>query len=695
MQSNSFIDSYKFTFSTYLPNNYSLLNQQAQICLNAYIEDVVSSVLSKENWPNLITYTNFYSFFENEENQKILRIFTSETEKSLNKFKDNASSDTVQIELLEDRMRIFIQFFFQNFSFEILENHLSQESERAYAEACQEWKRAEHMNNENHWLTAKSKRAEFEKAESTLRQLRKIIADKEKAPITPVVFVQNETHSEDSNQTHLAPFIEGAELQTTIPNAIKNSDKEKPKLPTSDNKPTPESFERETCVVVEKYNSTLSNISTVENNKRLAYAVKTNDVRLVKALLENNIKVSDHLLQIACSQGQLAIARLLIVVGMLDVDKKNAEGKTLLHLATKNRHWGVARLLIQEGADVNQSDDQGYTALHYVMQSNDVDVIETFISIKGIILYSKNNNGNIPLNLIKDEKTKDVIKRLLRKEEIKRNVVKANIFDGTKNLHIPSHHGHHAEVKELLSKGADINRSGKNGKTALHLAAEKGHADVVQTLLENGALIKQDAFGDLPSFVPVENSKTSGYFGFRNVCNMLKPYETAYSIDCMVTDILNLSDRYIEKCAENFPFQANAKRLVIFADLATQAEQLQQEAGTLIKNVRLHMKDAALVSDTNIKLEQILKQLQTLVTDTHKSMIDNHQSTGFRAKSIHSISLFFGKNLDLTTDIVRRKMIGKGNAATIIEKYFLEKYSCVNNIIAAPEQKSQLHELGR
>jgi ankyrin repeat protein len=47
--------------------------------------------------------------------------------------------------------------------------------------------------------------------------------------------------------------------------------------------------------------------------------------------------------------------------------------------------------------------------------------------------------------------------------------------------------GHPAAIQYLLDRGADINKSGKFGKTALMMAAYRGDSDSVALLLSRGA----------------------------------------------------------------------------------------------------------------------------------------------------------------------------------------------------------------
>ncbi|KAK3238102.1 hypothetical protein CYMTET_51852 [Cymbomonas tetramitiformis] len=63
-------------------------------------------------------------------------------------------------------------------------------------------------------------------------------------------------------------------------------------------------------------------------------------------------------------KGGFEEVRRLILDGE-EVDKRNSQGSTALHLAAANGHAGVAKLLLQYGADVNFKHTYGSTALHW------------------------------------------------------------------------------------------------------------------------------------------------------------------------------------------------------------------------------------------------------------------------------------------------------------------------------------------
>ncbi len=68
-------------------------------------------------------------------------------------------------------------------------------------------------------------------------------------------------------------------------------------------------------------------------------------------------------------------------------------------------------------------------------------------------------------------------------------------FDLSDDLFAAARKGDVAAVKDLLSKGADVNSKGPYDQTPLFFAADRGHLDVVKVLVEKGAdLNRKDTF---------------------------------------------------------------------------------------------------------------------------------------------------------------------------------------------------------
>ncbi|KAK0725126.1 ankyrin repeat-containing domain protein [Lasiosphaeris hirsuta] len=76
----------------------------------------------------------------------------------------------------------------------------------------------------------------------------------------------------------------------------------------------------------------------------------------------------------AISMGDLHIADLLLRSGA-DIDKRDAHGRTALHLAVERGDVGMARTLLDMGADVMTGDAQGRRLLHTAVENDNAEMV--------------------------------------------------------------------------------------------------------------------------------------------------------------------------------------------------------------------------------------------------------------------------------------------------------------------------------
>ena len=131
-----------------------------------------------------------------------------------------------------------------------------------------------------------------------------------------------------------------------------------------------------------------------------------------------------------------------------DVNAKDRQTWTPLHVAIWDGHKAVAEELIAKGADVNVKDKRGYTPLHLAAIKGRSDAAGLLID-KGANVNVKNPAGQTPLHLAADNGYKDVIEL-------------------------------------LIAKGADVNAQA-GSQNVLSLTRAKGHQEIVDLLLEHGA----------------------------------------------------------------------------------------------------------------------------------------------------------------------------------------------------------------
>ena len=176
------------------------------------------------------------------------------------------------------------------------------------------------------------------------------------------------------------------------------------------------------------------------------------------------------------------IAELVAVAHPQEVNARGGKHVTPLHAAVDKGHLGVAKLLVERGADMGCRDSQSQTPLHVASYRGHTEVVSLLI-YHGADLNAEGFNQETSLYLALKEGRRDIAKLLLEhRADINRPEIR-----GLTALHYALLHGHSDIVQFLLDHGADTNRRDNRSLTPLHHASMEGLNDIVQLLLDHGA----------------------------------------------------------------------------------------------------------------------------------------------------------------------------------------------------------------
>lgn len=212
------------------------------------------------------------------------------------------------------------------------------------------------------------------------------------------------------------------------------------------------------------------------------------DIAIIKLLLKESIDVNDqnkgvekslHTLHTYYSNKNsgslLDIARFLLDQDASpDIQDKN--GYNALHTLyiysgengtsiTSDVVKEFTQLLLKQKVDVNASDYEGRTPLHYAIHENDIDMVKILIEA-GSNSNHRDASGCIPLSLLIDSDDFDMVKTLLDNG----SDPCISDIDGPTPLYLAVAIGNYTMVKLILdSNKASINVSDKNKITVLHI----------------------------------------------------------------------------------------------------------------------------------------------------------------------------------------------------------------------------------
>ena len=163
----------------------------------------------------------------------------------------------------------------------------------------------------------------------------------------------------------------------------------------------------------------------------------------------------------ASAFGHLDCIRFLIEKGGADVNAKSSrEGDTALILATTANRLDVVQLLQDSGADVDDNNGKGLTALMVAAYYGIQDIAETILKRNATVNQRISGRTGRFISLPGGGKTALVL------------------ASGRANL---------GTLKVLIDHGAEVDAKDDGGNTALMAAVTNGNLDVVKALLESNA----------------------------------------------------------------------------------------------------------------------------------------------------------------------------------------------------------------
>ncbi|XP_010148833.1 PREDICTED: protein phosphatase 1 regulatory subunit 12B-like, partial [Eurypyga helias] len=164
----------------------------------------------------------------------------------------------------------------------------------------------------------------------------------------------------------------------------------------------------------------------------------------------------------------------------------------------------MVKFLVENGANVNQQDNEGWTPLHAVASCGYLNIAEYLIS-HGANVANVNSEGEVPSDIAEEAAMKDLLL-----EQVKKQGVDLDLARKEEEQQMLQ------DARQWLNSGRieDI-RQPRTGATALHVAAAKGYSEVMRLLIQAGfSLNIQDNDGWTPLHA-------AAHWGVKEACSIL------------------------------------------------------------------------------------------------------------------------------------------------------------------------------
>jgi ankyrin repeat protein len=151
--------------------------------------------------------------------------------------------------------------------------------------------------------------------------------------------------------------------------------------------------------------------------------------------------------------------------------------------AVKSADGSAVGQLLAKHADVNATDSEGATALHWAVYRNDLKTVDQLMQA-GANPSTRNKFGMFPLSMAAESGNAAIVQRLIKGGADPNTMLRG----GETPLMTAARTGNLEAVKALVRHGADVNaKESTRDQTALMWAAAQGRAPIVRFLVDAGA----------------------------------------------------------------------------------------------------------------------------------------------------------------------------------------------------------------
>jgi len=169
-----------------------------------------------------------------------------------------------------------------------------------------------------------------------------------------------------------------------------------------------------------------------------------------------------------------------LIAAKAPVNARSNRGRTLLETALHKSRFRAAQVLLEAGATIDISKDDGFNACMAVIFKGDVDLLHILISAKMLDVNITNEKGVTPLLVAAHNTSPQIVQMLLdsgarfdpQAPEVKRTLCTA------------ATRGRLDTLRFLLSQKASVDVVDKRGRSPLQIAVANRHPEIVRFLID-------------------------------------------------------------------------------------------------------------------------------------------------------------------------------------------------------------------
>ena len=205
--------------------------------------------------------------------------------------------------------------------------------------------------------------------------------------------------------------------------------------------------------------------------------------KTINALLTAHSKQTPEQCELltACKKGDLATVKWQYSKRTKHISDN--KGNWLLIIATKGKHQEIVKYLLDEGANPNQVNHAGKTAIMIACKQKDLDICQLLIDNKALLCIREQKDGQFALSFAVSGNAPGILKQLLSSNSA---IVNQANFSGRTALHCACAEGYLECVNILLEYRANVDLPDCKGYTPVMIAASESYETIVKLLCEEG-----------------------------------------------------------------------------------------------------------------------------------------------------------------------------------------------------------------